>query len=281
MRLFGIAIAIIAAITILILTFGERGEDENPAVDYGPRSATGILLKADVSLTRRGTHILSINGKSEFYAESKTVNLAALENQTVFIVGDLQPNTRAADLPVLIVESIQPAFTVFAVKKWEMPALNISFDAPSHWQGSVKGMDANFRVGSSDTSILIVNGASGSSLPPGKTFFVGSGQGSRLTSGTAQDVYLQEKKIIIHFHFDAAFQEGVERLEDSALLTQQFERLLKSIAFLSDPKSSSSKAGSGSTMNLVCGGPAGVLCESGYYCEITDAALQAGVCRKR
>lgn len=282
MRLFGILLAIGSAILILSFAFSScERKTEQPKIEYGPRSATGILLKADVSLTRRGTHLMSINGKTEFYAESKTVNLAALENQTVFIVGNLQPNTRGTDLPVLIVESIQPAFTVFAVKKWEMPSLNIAFDAPSHWQGTVKGMNASFHVGDSEASILIVQGTSGSSLPPGKTFFIGNRQGSRLTSGTAQDVYLQDKKTIVHFHFDAAFQDGVERVEDAALLTQQFERLLKSIVFLSDPKSSSSKAGSGSTMNLVCGGPAGVLCESGFYCVITDAASQAGVCRKR
>jgi len=80
MRLFGIAIAILTAIIILSFTFrGGDGVGPVSDFDFGPQALTGILLKADVSLTRRGTHLLVIDGKPEMYVESKTVTLSPFE----------------------------------------------------------------------------------------------------------------------------------------------------------------------------------------------------------
>lgn len=282
MRIFGIAVAIIAAIVILILTFGNGGGDTQPSVEYGPKALTGILLKADVSLTRRGTHLLVINGKPEMYVESKTVNLAALESQTVFIEGELKPNTRTTDPPVLIATSAKSAFTVFAVKGWDIPALGIRVEAPGHWQTTISPSGASFRIGESAQSILVIKSVSGSTLPSGNTFFVQNRRASRVHEGTAQDVYVLDQKRIVHLHFDAAVQQGVNRLEDAVILNQQFDRLLKSMSFLTDPKPTSSSAGSNPFEgHVVCGGPAGLLCPEGYFCTITDASTMEGRCRKR
>jgi len=282
MRLFGVLIAIVAAIVILVIAFSPTSNETNDDIEYGPKALTGVLLKADVSLTRRGTHILAMSETDVVYVESKTVNLTPLEGQTVFITGNLEPNIRPSDRPVLIVETATPAFTIAAVKKWDIPALKASLEAPAHWKGTVSGETATFTIGESAESLLVIRGNSGSGLPPGKTFFLGSRQGSRLQTGTAQDVYIKDKGMILHLHFDAAFQEGISRLEDTALLADQFEKLIKSITFFGDPvTSSASRTGSGSVGGIVCGGIAGVLCPSGYFCEITNTTVGEGVCRKR
>jgi len=282
MRLFGIIIALVAAIIILSMTFAGGKEVPLPTIDYGPRALTGVLLKAEVSLTRRGAHLLFIDGKPAMYAESKSVNLGPLEGQTVFVEGDLQPNTKRSDLPVLLVRSAKPAFTVFAVKSWELKPLNIRLETPSHWQNQSTKESASFRVGTSENAILLIQTVSGSSLPPGRPFLVRSKQATRVESGTAHDIYILDKGKVLHLHFDAAFQEGITRLEDAALLKDQFEHVLKSIVFLSSGTKSSVEQGTGSFVSAgICGGAARLLCPQGSFCSITDNITGEGTCRKR
>lgn len=282
MRLFGISIAIIAAIVLLSLAFaGPRG-NEGPTIDYGPRALTGVLLRAPVSLTRRGTHLLVENGTPAMYVESTSINLASLEAQTVYVEGNLEPNTLESDLPVLIVHSAQPAFTVFAVKKWTIAALSLSLDAPAHWQGNVQGDSARFRVGEIEAPMLTIKRLSGSSLPPGSPFFVQGKRAVRTGEGTAKDVYIQDDERIIHLHFDAAIQASVSRPEDAILLVSQFEKLLKSIAFAGSVQSTGATGSAGSeSAGGICGGAAKLLCPTGSYCLVTDPATGEGICRSR
>ncbi|MEQ1849133.1 MAG: hypothetical protein ABL890_00920 [Candidatus Peribacteraceae bacterium] len=281
MRLFGLIVAILAAILLLTFTFHERGGDASSKVEYGPKSLTGVLLRAPVSLTRRGTHLLALNGSPSMYVESTTVNLADLEGLTVFVQGTLEKNTSSNDLPVLIAHAAQASFTNALVKPWAIADLRMKIDVPAHWNGTVEGPKARFRTGETEASVLTIASISGSTLPAGKPLFIHNMKATRTENGTARDVYIKLEKSILHLHFDAAMQESVSRLEDASVLLQQFEDILNSLRF-DGVSSSKSTHGSGSTVGGgICGGAAKILCPSGSYCNVTDKATGEGICRSR
>ncbi|MFA5799479.1 MAG: hypothetical protein WC840_00800 [Candidatus Peribacteraceae bacterium] len=273
-------------IALTVLSACTRGSPPEP-VKTGPASATGTLIPAEVSLTRRGSHALVAGGKTQFFLESKKENLQEFEGQTVFVSGNLEPNFRPEDLPVLVVEYLRASRGQEPLHDWDVPALNLRIRAPETWGATIEKGVVSFTLLGEETPLLIISLTSSGSLPSGAPIFVAGRRGVRTTpeKGTLQDVYFADKDVSIRFHFDVSRQRSVQRVEEGQILLTQFENLLASASFLSDRSSSSSLipslTGTGaSTGGTPCGGSAGVLCPAGFFCDITDAVENIGNCRR-
>ena len=247
----------------------------------GPVSATGTLIPAESSLVRRGTHLLLENGVKMYYVESKTENLVTYEGQTVHIEGIAEANTGKSDLPVLIVGSVTALHNDSAIHVWEIPVLDLRITTPDAWNAGIVKSVASFLLPGEKTPILTVSVANETALPAGTPFYVANHRAVRiaaLAGSGAEEIYLQNKTVILHLHFDASTQAGVTTMEDGKLLQSEFENALSSVQFISD--SSNTATGTGSGLVTPCGGVAGVLCPAGYFCDVFDNAAKIGKCRK-
>ncbi len=254
--------------------------DNTLNIVYGPMNATGTLIRAENSLIRRGSHILVINKKKTYFVESRTQNLTELEGQTVYVEGTLQPNTAKSDLPVIMADSVKRSHGDEDLHRFEIPALNIRLGVPRTWGGSIKNTTATFMLPGETMPLLTIRLMSGSTLPQGSPIFVRNRRGVRIDGqGNAVDVFILEKDNIIELHFDPAMQQQLKTEEEGAVVASQFSRALSTISFLTDKDLTPHTSGSGA--GLPCGGTAGVLCATGYFCNITDLAHQIGQCKER
>ncbi|HVW67127.1 MAG TPA: hypothetical protein VHA78_05385 [Candidatus Peribacteraceae bacterium] len=265
----------LVAVSLTLASCGKPGQQPLP---QGTLSFTGSLVQAELSLTRRGTHILRQNGHDALYVESSKVNLNQYEGMDVTITGHLEPNSDPSAQPVIVADSV--SLIQVPSHDWNLPALKMSFSAPLAWQGSLYTDGVSFTETGSMTPILKIYRSSLNVLPPGTPLVVG-GQGAVKTTTASGDViYVQNGSDIIAI--EAAPQLSVSTGNNSE--QQNLERLLKSVTFTGSSSSSFGSgtvipAGTGSTAGMPCGGPAGILCPAGSFCEITDRTSGIGVCQ--
>ncbi len=271
----------IAAVIFYTATFSACTKDAGVSVVYGPASATGTLIPAENSLIRRGSHILVMDGQNKYFVESRSQNMTEFEGQTVFVQGTLEANTSKTDLPVIMATSVKRSHGDEDLHRFEIPVLNIRLGVPKTWAGSIKNNVALFMLPGETNPLLTIRLLSGSALPPGgSSIFLRNRRGTRLDGqGNSTDVYILEKDTIIKLHFDPAMQEQLKSEKDGAVVAAQFEHALSTISFLTDKAVITQATGSGAGMP--CGGGAGVLCSSGYFCNITDITNQIGQCKQR
>lgn len=247
---------------------------------YGPLTATGTIIRADVSLVRRGTHTLTINGRKMYFLESKTVDLRSFEGQTVAIGGSLEPNATIDDLPVLVVSTAERVIGKGDLHTWEIPILGIRLSIPINWAGNISNGQASFALSGESQPIMTIEEMSGAVLPEGTPLYIQNRKSMEIRSATlAEDVLILDGDHILRLHFDPAGLEKVRTLEEGEVLAGQFQAILASIQFLDDQSNIILPTGSGS--NAPCGGPAGILCPTGSYCDISDPVNQVGQCKSR
>lgn len=255
--------------------------DEAATVSYGPVTATGTLIRADVSLVRRGTHLLIIDEQPTYFVESRTQNMTELEGYVVFVDGELRPNTPASELPVLLATTVKRSHGDEDMKRFEIPALNIRLGVPETWEASLQKSIATFRLSGEASPLLTIRLFSGSSLPPGGTpLYVKNRASTKFDrEGEGAEVYILEKSTVIHLYFDPASQDQIGSADAAKVLAAQFDRILGSLSFITDKALQPVSTGSGSGMP--CGGSAGIVCPQGSYCNITDPVERIGQCRAR
>lgn len=276
--------AFLRSLCLMILLLGvsscsDTSVVKRPEIQPGPRTATGVVVPADLSLTRRGTHLLVSGGKESFYLESKSVSLSTFEGQTVSVDGTLEVNTRPSDLPILVVQKIERALGSGQMKIWKIPALNISLNAPAHWQGRLDTGMAHFTLPGESLPLITIRSISGSSLPPGKQLFIKNRRAvtTEPQGSAVQEIYILEKGNIIIVHFDPSTQSSVQSASEARVLAAEFQSLVSELEFISDGAKTSSRAPG--LQGEPCGGPAGILCPTGSYCEIDDAGSNTGRCK--
>lgn len=246
----------------------------------GPFDGTGTLIPVEVSLIRRGTHALVVNGQSVSYLESKTVNLTAFEGQTVHVRGTVQPNTKPGDLPVLITESVDAPLNNQGLHIWNIPSMNLRIISPDTWKGVIEKGVVTFTLGEGAPLMTVrQQEGSGSELPNGTPFFVAGQRSVRTTQkgSMAQEIFIEGDDGLIHIDFDAGTQDPAKRLEEGQVLLAQFEQLVSTLTFLKEGRTATIQSGSGA--GIPCGGSAGILCPAGFFCNITDTENQIGHCR--
>lgn len=265
-RLFTIGFTIFIALGFL----SGCKKDVPPALPIGPQTLTGALSPVDISLTRRGTDVLRQNGRDVYYVESSAVNLRPYEGMDVIIDGTIEANSDPKELPVLVATKVtrieQPSHP------WTVPALKLTFSAPLTWNGDVFDDGISFSETGSTTPLLTMYKSSLSILPTGTPLVIGGQRAVRVTTGSGTVVYIQNGPHIIAVTIDKTLNDSARKEPVQSVL-----QLLKTIVFTSS--ASSVTSGSGSLSGTPCGGPAGILCEPGSYCAVTDTTIGSGVCR--
>lgn len=244
-------------------------------IPVGVQTVMGTLLPVELSLSRRGTHVLTVDDENIAYVESQTVNLRQYELTDVGVTGTFHANTDPSDLPVLIVTAIRPIdLPSVAV---DVPSVGLRLRVSPEWNMSTFDDGVAFTLTGSSTPILRIMRSSLTQLPPGNALFIGGYGAVRLDGPTGvQTVHLQAGRNIITFTWDSA---------DTTQLAQ-FAQLLRT-AIVSSSQSSSRKPMTGGFLQLPssaasagsstpyrpqpCGGPAGVLCPAGTYCAVHSA----------
>lgn len=260
----------------------------------GPASATGTLVSAELSLHRRGTHMLMVNGKVHWYAESTTINLRTYEGMSVVLSGTLEANVSDDDLPVLVVDSVKQSLETEDRVRTDFPIIGLAMEHPAPWihrAHSING--AEFLLPEESMPIMSLRSFSGTSLPQGQSLYVRNRPATRIRSLAShiQEVYILDDTRIIHITFDPLASGGPRSSEELRLLNLAFERIIASITFLADNMQEQSSlattmhSGSivqerGEQTGTICGGSAGLLCSPGWYCEIQHLEDGTGTCRQ-
>jgi len=275
---FIVASAVVVAIvvTVVRLTVPDAPDAVLP---QGPQTLSGVLVSTPLSLDRRGTHLLRISGIDVAYVESSVVNLREFEGLHVSVQGAFEHNSDPAALPVLVASGV----TLFSqpMRQWTVTPLYITLESPISWDGQTFDDGMRFSVPGTVGSVMQVYRAATTAFPQGTDMQVG-GRSAVLTQGSnGPNVFVRSDTGIIAFSFSAP--DG----GDGSTLSPEQMLVLRSVRFTRGEQSSVSRSvisvpssSSGAAIPVLpCGGPGGVLCPAGSYCEITDAALGIGQCR--
>lgn len=259
-------------VAALLLTSCQKPDDKT--LPEGPQTMTGILVPLPISVSRRGTHTLMQNGHSTYVVESSTVNLRHFEDVEAIVTGHLEPNIDPDSPAVLVASGV--TLVEIPLRSWSIPAFSMMIDTPPDWNPSFFPDGARFsQTGSS--VILSIHPSLQPSLPAGNSQQVAGYPGVIVTGSGMQTLFLRRGAQILTFEYHESTSASAR--------ADLFLRMLRSVRFTaaSSVRSATSSAvtGTGSTGGLgaPCGGPAGVLCPSGQFCEVTDTATNIGRCR--
>ncbi|OGJ56617.1 hypothetical protein A3D88_02455 [Candidatus Peribacteria bacterium RIFCSPHIGHO2_02_FULL_52_16] len=273
----------------------------------GIQTVEGTIEDAAISLVRRGTHVLTNNGKDLYLLESATVDLRDYVGSRATVKGKVQANTDAKWLPVLTVEEITEQSEGQTVHVFS--ALGISLQVPATWQLHIQGSGSIFNLPGSLQPILTIMEEDFEDIP--YDFFGDSSTEEKemtpVIIASKRALRVTEKSTgILSIHIDrgistAATKKRVitiqftpENPEDAKASHELFLRIIQSLKFTGEARSSastaaskgtdtSSSAGSDSSpaAGKPCGGPAGILCPTGFYCDVQDLQTNIGKCKKR
>lgn len=281
-RLVRFGFALVCA--VLLVSCGDSGQPTS--LPEGQQTLSGVLLPAEISLVRRGTHLLQIDGKDTYFVESPTVNLRSYERKELTVEGRIEANVSAEFLPVLIVSRIVSVAHI-TLKEWQVHSLDLSLSVPDTWSADSTDGRISFRVSGSGSPVIAVYSQSGAiegDASTGVPVVVGTVRGMRTVDEVtgAQKITVERGKKAVVFVFDPADRT------DAQLLREQWLAMLNSVAFEKSPVVSSAQSGavasgSGSALpsdGSPCGGPAGILCPAGQYCNISDFEQNIGKCEQ-
>jgi hypothetical protein len=297
-----------APVVFLLCALALSGCFRKPVAQFpaGEQIVTGTVKPAELSLTRRGTHLLVQNGETTAYLESSVVNLRQYENKEVQMRGTYEANTDPTDMPVLVVQEVVGGLAS-TTRAWTIPALGISLTTPKEWKGKIMGDTAAFTGSGSETPILTV-------FREGEDKLLASASSSS-AAGVRISTFTMGIRHVVRSYNQETGNERVQidlrPVETDAtrdILTLLFtptdevqldpegwkaltDGIVRSVVFAGDASSSSLSSsassqtvapatGSGAGAGSPCGGDAGILCPLGYYCNITDLKANTGVCQK-
>lgn len=270
MKRFFVLAAVLAVIIVPIVTYTRLTSDNPPAITYGPKTEEGLLSGTGISLIRKGTHILEIDGTPTYFVSSNKVELERYEGQNVKLIGRVDPNVSPDYLPLFTVDELVPLDEQETTEEWSVPTLGITLDAPATWDATLASGILMFERSGDPTPLLVVKKHTGA-LPAGDIIRVAGKSGIRLHDGNDQKVFVAGMSGAILFDFTPHGDSDIEKLQGD------FQRVLNSVHFALKASSSSIATGTG---GVVCGGAAGILCPTGFFCEIRDAVTNEGRCRK-
>lgn len=246
-----------------------------PTLPEGEQTVVGILLPAELSAVRRGSHIIEQEGVSVYYAESSLVNLREYQNKRVTLRGRFEHNTNPEDLPVLVVDSIVDVEET--MKEYTLSGISVRLEAPVHWNLVQKDGAYIFHMeGEENSPILVLSQEQGAEFPEGGIpIVVDATRASRLVDETSnmQIVYVKREDSVLSLQFTPGERLSAQRLQED------FIQVLNSIELLSSAQVVSPSIGTGA-LSTPCGGTAGILCPTGYFCDIQDFEENIGRCRK-
>lgn len=272
-----LVVAALVACGLLAWSGFNRGGPKR-AIPEGVQTLTGSLVPAELSLKRRGTHVLKIDGEDAAFVESTTVNLRTYELTEVGVTGTFHLNTDPSDLPVLIVSSIRPV--EIDARSVDLPSIGLTLNVPTDWSLQTFDDGVAFSLTGSTTPLLRVMKTSLTRLPAeGAPILVGGYDAVRVDVADGQSVFLQSGRVILSFTWSsrddahtAAFAQLLRTAVVRGTSSSSVRAMTGGIFVL--PSSSPSVASAGSVVpngvGRPCGGPAGVLCGAGTYCSVNS-----------
>ena len=247
-----------------------------PPLPGGEQTITGIMKAAELSAVRRGSHIIEQDGVDVYYAESSLVNLRQYQQKRLTVRGSLEHNTDPQDLPVFVVESIVDVEET--TKEHTLSGLNVSITTPVQWKIVKRAGKYQFHLEEDgDEPLLVLWQETGNLLPDGGVpVVIDATRATRLVddlSGT-QIVSVKRKGTILHIRFSPGTRVSADRLREDFITVLQSVELTATLSQDPDPS-----FGTGS-LSSPCGGAAGILCATGFFCDIQDFEENIGRCRK-
>lgn len=300
-------VAFLAVASLLVASCTGRERAELP---QGVQTAYGTVENAELSLLRRGTHLLIASGREEYYLESSAVNLDELVGSRVRMQGTLQENTDPDALPVFVVTEILDRED--ATRDWPLPSsFGMSLKLPRAWRGAVTDREAIFTASGAFASSLRVTlstierapfslAGSGTKAEEMTPIVIASKRALRIRDAVTgaeeiridrgASVRVPEERVLV-LKFSAGDDGDIQALREriiQILSTISFHSEAKSSARTSADASSSVQTGLPSSLQSSssfgagspCGGLAGILCPAGQYCDVQDLASNIGVCKK-
>ncbi len=302
-RILLVVIACAATIVIVAVMITGGFLNGHPPIPEGVQTIHGVLQRAPMSLSRRGTHTLMVNGRPLYFAESATVNLYVEEGREAQFQGLIQANTDAGALPVLFVSRVIGGREE-TKRLWSVPTLQLSISVPASFRGTIQGDTAVFTASGSSRQALtvarvtsgdlpfdfrVLKNATGAQLVLTPLVIGGRKAASMLDErGGEFAVYVQapirsSSGAVLTTRDLIALTFTLDPVEDVHTQTQNALQIARSLT-LGPPPSSvrhpvSAASGTGATAaGKPCGGPAGILCPAGYSCAITDPENDIGAC---
>ena len=256
----------------LLVSCGGSNIDPLP---QGEQTISGVLKAAELSVTRRGTHIIEQEGVETYYAESTLVNLREYQDKLITLRGTLEHNISTTDLPVIVVSSIVDIEET--VKEYSFPYFGLELSAPKEWQSIKRAGDIQFLASDIEEAVVTISQEKGATLPEGGVpVVVDATRATRLIdefSGT-QIVAIKRKDSILTFTFNP---HGSVRAET---LREEFLAMISSVSFKSDNDSDDKPNTGTGALGIPCGGAAGILCPAGHFCDVKNLEENIGRCKK-
>lgn len=243
-------------------------------IPSGVQTLSGALQPVDLSLVRRGSHVLLQDGKQIYYVESSAVNLRSYEGMDVVVKGTVEKNSNDSYLPVLVATEVKE--NIVPSREEDVSLLNINLRIPLDWVTQEFDDGVSYSRTVAGPSVLKLYKSTMAYLPSGTPLVIGGERAVRIQKAGSGSVLLHVQHGKDFFTISYTPEAG---MTDVDLL-----RVLKSIVFTNKSSSSSGSgsvvvpSGSGSQVGMPCGGEAGILCPAGSYCGITDTATGIGHC---
>lgn len=275
-KLLPFLLTILVAFAIIFFVFpGLRSPEPVMELPQGEQQVTGVLQSVPLSPTRRGTHMLEVDGEAFAFVEASR-SLRSFEGLRVTVTGTFEKNIDPDLLPVIIAADVRTK--TVALKPMKSDTLGIGMNVPEEWQTENDSEGMTFRVVGVSRPVLTVGLAQSDELPTGTSIVVAGRSAVRQQSGSGETVYLNTGKAIVFFDFLPVSAEEQDRLQEGYVFRQV---ILPSVTVGSSAATASSSApavsGSGAGIGQPCGGEAGVLCPAGQYCEIIEG--NSGHCK--
>lgn len=247
--------------------------DELPPLPAGVQVLTGTLLRAELSLLRRGTHVLHIDGADMYFVESAHVPLPRYENKTVVLEGLLSHNADPGSLPVLDVQSLVRVVDE-DMRQWPLRTPGVTVSLPDSWEGVLSPERAFFHPAAQSGAVITI---AVQRDPPADT-----GQGMPVVVGSKRALRIDVhdgSQIVFLEHRDAwlVFRFSPQHSRDDGV-SAAWTAMLRSVQFHASDVPLPPPGSDGTPPGTPCGGPAGILCPEGYFCEIYDLRDNIGTC---
>jgi len=248
---------------------------KHQVIPTGVQTLSGSLQPVDLSLTRRGTHVLLQDGTQVYYVESSAVNLRQFEGMDVVVTGTVEPNLSDTYLPVLVATDVKE--NVVPSRDEEVEMLHIKFKVPLGWEMQTFDDGVSFTETPGGSPVLKMYKSTMAYLPSGTPLVIGGERAVRIQKAGSGSV-------LLHVQHNKEYLT-ISYIPSSGMSDTDLVRILKSVVFTDQATSSSAgsgavlvPSGTGSQAGMPCGGDAGILCPAGSYCGITDTATGIGHC---
>ena len=187
--------------------------DEKPVdLPEGVQTLHGFLESTELSIKRRGTHVLKQKSEVQYFVESASVNLRLIENQYVSLEGNFEHNTNPIDLPVFVVSKVLKVED--DDREWTLSRFGISLRTPTDWIKYQQAEETHFSSSGSFAPILRIFTQPIQTIENSIPIIVDDFQAHRVffDHSSEQHIILDREKTQLVLAFDASVHPRADEL---------------------------------------------------------------------